>query len=199
MTRLMTIIGAALAVSAQAQVIDKNDNPGTLFPKDYQNFLLDRTARRVGDIITILIDETSAASLTANTTLSKSDSNKVGLKTFVDFFDRLLKPIESSSSSSNSGKGSTDQTAKFSAKITGVVKEVRPNGVLVFEANKSMLINKELQTLKLTGMIRRDDITPENTVKSERVADAELNISGQGGIADRQRRGILTRILDWLF
>lgn len=199
MTRLMTIIGAALAVSAQAQVIDKNDNPGTLFPKDYQNFLLDRTARRVGDIITILIDETSAASLSANTTLSKSDSNKVGLKTFVDFFDRLLKPIESSSSSSNSGKGSTDQTAKFSAKITGVVKEVRSNGVLVFEANKSMLINKELQTLKLTGMIRRDDITPENTVKSERVAEAQLNISGQGGIADRQRRGILTRILDWLF
>jgi len=199
MKKTLIIAFAAFATMSYAQVIDKNNNPGTLFPKDYQNFLLDRTARRVGDLVTIVVDESSAASLAANTKLSKTDSNTFGLKTFVDFFDRLLKPVQSSVASSNSGTGATDQTAKFAAKISGTIKEVRPNGNLVFEANKTLLINKELQTLTLTGTIRRDDIAADNTIKSEKVADANMKVSGQGGIADRQRRGVLTRILDWLF
>lgn len=196
-----TIIAAFVVATgvAQAQVIDKNTNPGSLWNSDVQNYLLDRVAHRAGDIVTIIVSESSLATFAANTNTSKKDSNSVDAKFPIKFLDKLLTPLSNSASSTNSGQGSTSQNGKLEARITGTVKEVKPNGTMVIEATRTLMINKELQSFKLSGLIRRDDILPNNTVKSESIAEADIRFEGKGAIHDRQRRGLLTKVLDWLF
>ncbi len=188
-----------LPALSMAQTIDKNDNPGSLWTPSTVNPFLDRTARRVGDLVTIVISEQSAATFTAATNMKKSDSNKLNLDLFGSFLNNILKPASSGATSSNDGSGTTTQNGKLSARITGVIKEVMPNGVMVVEATRSLVINKELQSFKLRGLVRRDDVSPDNTVMSEALAEADIRFEGKGAIQDRQRRGLLTQVMDWLF
>ncbi|MBN8447306.1 MAG: flagellar basal body L-ring protein FlgH [Gammaproteobacteria bacterium] len=196
--RLLAVI-AMLPAICVAQTIDKNDNPGSLWTPSTVNPFLDRTARRVGDLVTIVISEQSAATFTAATNMKKSDSNKLNLDLFCSFLNNILKPASSGATSSNDGSGTTTQNGKLSARITGVIKEVMPNGVMVVEATRSLVINKELQSFKLRGLVRRDDVSPDNTVMSEALAEADIRFEGKGAIQDRQRRGLLTQVMDWLF
>lgn len=196
--RLLGII-AMLPALSMAQTIDKNDNPGSLWTPSTVNPFLDRTARRVGDLVTIVISEQSAATFTAATNMKKSDSNKLNLDLFGSFLNNILKPASSGATSSNDGSGTTTQNGKLSARITGVIKEVMPNGVMVVEATRSLVINKELQSFKLRGLVRRDDVSPDNTVMGEALAEADIRFEGKGAIQDRQRRGLLTQVMDWLF
>lgn len=183
---------------ANAQVIEKNDNPGSLWSNG-RSYLTDRVARRKGDVLTIVISEQSVASFSANTSTSKKDTNDIEAKFPVKFLDQFLKPFSNSSSSSNDGKGSTSQNGKLQARITGVITEVTANGTMVVEATRTLMINKELQSFKLRGIVRPDDIAPDNTVLSESLAEADIRFEGKGAIQDRQRRGLLTKVLDWLF
>ncbi|MFN8220880.1 MAG: flagellar basal body L-ring protein FlgH [Fimbriimonadales bacterium] len=183
---------ALLSTSALAQ-----DNPGSLW-SDTKNPMVDRIARSVGDIVTIIVSETSSSSFAAQTSTSKSDSNSI-LKGLGPVLGNLIPALSTGANGSSTGQGSTTQTGKLSARITATIKTVLPNGILILEGTKTVTVNKEVQTIKLTGMIRRDDIRSDNTVLSENIADAFIVTSGKGAIADRQRRGFLTRILDWLF
>lgn len=194
----VALLGAALA--AHGQAIDKNDTGGgSLWSDDVRNPFIDRTARRAGDLVTIVISETSAARFAADTSLTKSDSNSTTPPSIGGFFGRLLRPLSSSSESSNSGSGETNASGRVSFRLTAIVREVLPNGNLVLEGARTVTINREVQTFKLSGVVRRDDVMANNTVMSESIADAEIRVEGRGGIYDRQRRGILTRLLDWLF
>lgn len=190
----------ALSVGSGAQVIDKNDNPGSLTPqKGYVNPTEDRTAHRVGDLVTIIVSETSAANFSASLKATKSDSTKVEQQLFMKTLDRIFKPWATSSSSNISGDGTATQNGSMSAKIAAVVTHVMPNGAMVIEGRKTLIVNNETQTYKISGVIRRDDITSTNSVTSDSLAEAEIVMTGKGVIHDRQRRGLLTQILDWLF
>lgn len=192
---------SVLGLSADAQVIDKNYESGSLW-SNQTNPLIDRTARRVGDLITIIISEQSIASFSASTDLKKEDSSKVNTSFVGKFLSGLFRPLSSAStgaSSSNSGSGSTLQNGKLAARLTAVVKQVLPGGNLIIEGTRAVVVNKEIQTFKLSGVIRRDDVRPDNTVYSENIADADIRMEGKGAIYDRQRRGLLTRLLEWLF
>lgn len=70
---------------------------------------------------------------------------------------------------------------------------------MVVEGTRVIKVNKEEQMITFTGIVREDDVLADNTVLSERVAEAKITNLGKGLAADRQRRGIITRILDWLF
>lgn len=149
--------------------------------------------------MTIVISETSVARMAADTSLTKTDANSVTPPGLGQLFNRIFKPLSTGSSGSSTGAGSTNSTGNVSFRLTAVVREVLPNGVLVLEGARTVTVNKDVQTFKLTGAVRRDDILPNNTVLSESIADAEIKVEGKGGIQDRQRRGLLTRLLDWLF
>lgn len=186
---------------AQAQIVDKNfeGSKGSVWNDENGNPLMDRTARREGDIITVLISESSVASYAANTNTTKQDSNKVSLDLLNNIVSRLIRPWNSNDSSANSGGGTSTQNSKLTAKLTAVVKKVMPNGTLLIEGSRSVVVNRETQTFKLSGVIRRDDVKSDNTVMSEQIAEADIRLEGKGAIYDRNRRGLLTRILDWLF
>ena len=202
----ITIACAALTCSALAQV-DSSKNEGSLYGTKSQSLIGARTAMGKGDIVTIIISEASAAQFTASTTATKKDTNSTD-KTNSSILNWLKLPLtgallganSSAANSSVAGAGTTSGATNFTARISALVKEVLPNGNLVLEGTRDLKLNKETQQIVISGIVRRDDVRPDNTVLSENMAMAEIRSMGTGGvIADRQRRGILTRLVDFLF
>jgi flagellar L-ring protein precursor FlgH len=185
-----------LAGSCFAQSEADADKAGNVFEK-YRNPFADRIARREGDILTIIISESTTGSLGATTTLTKSDTNSVNQA--IPILQGLFSSLSAGATSNVAGTGATTANGSLTAQMTVTVKKVMPNGNLVIEGVRAIRMNKDLQTYRLDGVVRPDDIQPDNTIASSKIADAKITLDGKGAIADRQRRGILTRILDWLF
>ncbi len=175
----------------------KSANPGSLWTNSAKDILADRVARKEGDVITIIVSETSSSSFKAETTGSKNDSTSIN-KGVGPILANLIPNWAIGAKSSNSGKGATTQAGTFSAKITAVVKKVYPNGTMLIEGVRSITRNKETQNFSLSGVIRKEDVRSDNSVLSENIANAVIKADGKGMISDRQRRGILSRLLDWL-
>jgi flagellar L-ring protein precursor FlgH len=99
------------------------------------------------------------------------------------------------------GAGETTRTGTLVGTITAKVVEVMPNGNLLLESRKDIVINNERQTLILRGMIRPDDVALDNTIVSSKVADAEVYFVGNGIVQEKQSPGWLVRMLDkaWPF
>ncbi|HJP83386.1 MAG TPA: flagellar basal body L-ring protein FlgH [Fimbriimonadaceae bacterium] len=202
MKLLTTLVLIASATWAFAQ----DQDAGSLFNGKIKNPYLSRTAKCVGDILTIVVSESSAANYSVATQATKKDDNNVAKAMLpflsalnVPLIDQLLGGLSTGAQSSNNGTGSTTQSGKFSTRVAVTVREVQPNGNMLIEGTRLIKINKEEQQITFTGIIREDDIRADNTILSERVADARITNLGKGLAADRQRRGILTWILDWLF
>lgn len=193
------VLGCAGWSAAQGWTGGVDDqNPGSLWNRSSRNSFMDRTAKQEGDLLTILIREISSSSFAAQTTTSKSDANSIS-KALGPLIGALIPAASTAGSGTSAGKGATSQTGSFTARMTAVVKQVLPNGNLVIEGTRWVHINKDTQVFTLTGIVRRDDVRSDNTIFSEQIAEAEIKATGTGAISDRQRRGILTRILDWLF
>lgn len=193
---LLTFFAFAFALVSRGQ--DLKENPGSLFNQAAKNPFTDRTACKVGDIVTILISESSVASFQASTQASKSTSNNVA-KGLGPVLQSLIPALSYGADSKFSGGGSTTHTGRFLASMSVKVVQVLPNGNLVVEGCREIKVNKDWQYFKLSGVLRRDDIRSDNTILSEKIADAQITAESKGTISDKQRRGIITRILDWLF
>lgn len=195
----LMLMGIACSVSiAAAQDPTKGMNPGSLWTGTIPDKLRDRVARQVGDVVTILISEVSSSTFSAGTTASKSDRTDIA-KGIGPVLANILPAWGLGADSKVDGRGSTQQTGRFNARMSAVVKQVLPNGTMLVEGTRSITTNKETQTFVLSGVVRIDDVRPDNTIMSESLANATIKVEGKGLIADRTRRGILTRILDWLF
>ncbi len=157
----------------------------------------DTKARRVGDTLTILINENANAASQANTKTSKSESLNYG-----PGFGPLLHLIKNfgvSGSINDNAAAATNRTDTLTAQIAVVVKQVLPNGNLVVEGHRSVGINAETQNITLSGIVRPQDVTFSNTIQSSLVADAQIKFDGKGPVGDKQHEGIITRIFKVLF
>ncbi|MEN2994868.1 MAG: flagellar basal body L-ring protein FlgH [Thermodesulfovibrio sp.] len=179
----------------------------------------DKKARRVNDLVTIIINESTSAKKTASTTASRNSSTNYGVDTLfgmnTDFniqnlpiinafykAGNVFSPSVKGSATSNfKGSGDTARTGNIIGTITAKVVEVLPNGNLVIESRKEIIVNNEKEILVLRGIIRPDDISQNNTVLSQYVADAQIYLVGEGTIGDKQSQGWLVRFLDkiWPF
>lgn len=198
MKRVCILALALLAVSAVAQDPNKGGNPGSLWSNKAPDILADRTARRVGDVVTILIAENSSATYRAGTNATKNDETSIA-KGLGPILGNLIPNLSIGADSKVAGQGSTTQRGELNARISVIVKEVYPNGTMLVEGTKAITTNKETQNIMISGIIRREDVRPDNTVLSVHVANAQIKTDGKGMIAQRQRKGILTWLVDWLF
>lgn len=158
----------------------------------------DRKARRVGDLVTIIIVERAQATQTAATQSGKDGSLQVGPFSLADLLP-VVPAIGGSASDSVSSSGSTTRGGSVNARMTAKVVEVLPNGNLAIEGRQTIVINGEEQVIVVSGIVRPQDIAPDNTVLSTFVADATIVYSGTGPIGDKQEPGLLTRLFNWLF
>lgn len=188
-----------LAVAVAGAIAQSKTDSGSIYQGGVRNPFIDQIARQKGDIVLIVINEQSAASFAAATKATKGDSNSVSVDVLSGFLGRIFGPLSSSGSSSVAGQGDTSQSSKMVARMSAVVKEVFPNGTMLVEGSRSLVTNKETQTFILSGIIRPIDIQPDNSISSTKIAEAEIRMEGTGMIQDRQRKGILTQLLDWLF
>lgn len=156
----------------------------------------DRKARDVGDILTVVISESTTQTATKSRTNSKSGSVNVGTGTGI--FD-FIRAFSASGSDNWQADGTATDTNRFSGQISVTVVEVLPNDNLIIEGTQSIWQNRDEHKITLRGVIRRDDVTMYNTVPSSKVADATLKFDGKGPLNAKQRQGILTQIFNFLF
>ncbi len=167
------------------------------------NMYSDRKARTVGDILTILISETSTATRTGKTSNSKTASANMSAST--GLFSQLFRffKFDSSASAKNADSVATNGTVSNSntvtARMTAQVVEVKPNGNLVIAGSQTVAQGGEEQKITVNGIVRTEDISGDNTVYSYNVANAQIHIDGKGPIAAKQKQGIITQLLNFFF
>lgn len=190
----------------------QNYSNGSIWQASSGSLAEDGKARRVGDIVTIIITETASASKEASTATGRSTSLSAGIPAFMGLEGagillnnlggkeaNLSKLIEASNSSKFDGSGSTSRTETLNATITAKVVDILPNGNLNIEGRRNVKVNNEDQIVTIKGTIRPRDITAENTINSVYVADAQISYSGEGIISDRQKPGWLMNVIDKLW
>ena len=174
---------------------------GSLFRSYMANSLYsDVTARRVGDIITVTLSESTSASKSADTTTAKDSS--VNLDTITGLGGQAVNiggqsiQLGIGSSSDFSGDSAANQSNSLSGAISVTVVDVLPNNNLVIQGEKWLTLNHGDEYIRLTGIIRPADISPENEIVSTKVANARIQYSGTGSFARAQERGWLTKFFD---
>lgn len=182
----------------------------------------DRKARNVGDLVTIVVTERASAENSAATktesdsTLTQKITSDVGyqallgtpvaklLELLLDADTRdvpagsELNVIDGATTNEFDGKGGTERSGTFTATITCRVVAALPGDVLHVRGRRAIVVNHEMQYMTLEGLVRRADISIENTVRSTALAEARITLDGLGVIDDKQRPGWLSRIFSWL-
>ena len=167
-------------------------------------------ARRVGDIVTIKIVESSSATNKATTKTGRSSSVEGNIDGFFNMEKRYpsthpffnpFSQIKGGLETDFDGSGTTHRSGDLSAYITTRVIDVLPNGNLVILGNREVTVNNEKQFIELSGIVRQRDISPDNIILSTFISDAKIEYRGTGVISDNQNPGWLTRIVNvvWPF
>ena len=156
----------------------------------------DHKAHTVGDILTVIVNESTRTSATKSHTNSKSGNTN--LSAGVGIFD-FIRAASASGSDSFTANGAASDVNSVNARITVTVVDVLPNGNMVVEGNQSIWQNRDEHKITFRGIVRRDDVRYDNTIYSTQVADATLKFDGKGPLNAKQRQGILTQVFNFLF
>ena len=206
------------------EVVVQKDPAATpsLFDPDRANYLFtDNRARAIGDIVVVNIVESVSASNKASTKSQKDSSLNFGVENFFGKSRMRALPfgtflgtkqglgfnapvgttpmIKASSVSKFQGNGETKREADVSASVAARVVKILNGGVLQIEGARQIKVNGETQIIVVRGLVRARDIGPDNSISSTYLADAKIEIYGQGILADKQKPGWLTRILDHIW
>ncbi len=179
---------------------------GSLYT-DRASLFEDRRARRLNDLVTVLIMESVSGSKKAETSTKRDSSMDAAVEKFFGIplnlnLDNLYgkgntfdPSVKGSSQSAFKGSGETKREGSVRGTITARVVDVLPNGNLVIESRKEITVNFEKQVLVLQGIIRPEDISPQNTIESTRIADAKIFLVGEGVVDLNQKPGWLSILL----
>jgi flagellar L-ring protein precursor FlgH len=163
----------------------------------------DLKARRVGDVLTIHLRESTNASKSAATKTAKTTAvNNTGPTIFGKTFTAAGVPILTTTmngADSFDGSGSSTQGNSLAGSLTVTVMEVQSNGNLVIQGEKTLKLNQGDEFVRVSGVVRRADIATDNTVTSDKIADAHISYSGRGVIDSANRVGWLARFFNSAF
>lgn len=186
-------------------------NNGAIYQHGFdRNLYSDRKALRVGDIITIQLNERTQASKNASSSLQKDSNINIGAPNILGMAITPKNPLASigalgmtnetlsleasaNAARSNQGSGKADQSNSLNGSITVTVADVLPNGVLVVRGEKWLTLNTGDELIRISGLVRPDDVSKDNTVSSTRIADARITYSGTGAFANASKPGWLSR------
>lgn len=167
---------------------------GEVSPAAGRSFFADHRALKSGDVLTVLITESSSASESARTSTDKNDAANASLTTP----SRGQRQWQVGLGGSFSGGGQIERSGQLLARLSVAVESTDENGNLQVHGEQDIELNGEHQRIRLEGAVRPDDISPDNTVPSWRIMHARIELVGKGLLARNQSPGLLTRILQWL-
>lgn len=158
-------------------------------------FFGDQKASKVGDILTINLNETTTSTKANAATVSKSSSATIENPTVLGQELKMDTTVPQQGTDF-SGNASANQNNSLNGTISVTVFKVYPNGVLAVRGEKWLRLNQGDEYIRFSGVVRKQDISPDNTVESERVADARITYSGTGDVAAGSEQGWVSRLLN---
>jgi len=187
--------------------------PGSLWEERNSESILfmDHKASQVNDIVTVQIVESVTGAGTSNSKYEKEtelgfqvDSlfglpQSLGMNNFLGLGSPFQPGVKGSTINDFEGKGTTARTGTLQGTITCRVVELFPNGNMEIRGSREVTVNREQQFIVLSGVIRQEDISAFNTIRSDHIADARIEYYGEGILADKESPGWLARLLDWVW
>jgi flagellar L-ring protein precursor FlgH len=164
------------------------------------DLFMDLRARAIGDVLTIVLVERTAATKESSTSTAKGTSIDTGMPIIAggpvtSDGDQILNN-EIQSDTSFNGQADSSQSNRLDGSISVTVADRLPNGNLLVRGEKRIVLNQGEEYIQLQGIVRPVDIGPQNTVASTKLADARISYSGRGALADANRHGWLARFFN---
>lgn len=169
---------------------------GGVYNSSYNwSLIQDRRAYRVGDILTVKLDESTQASKQARTNYGKKNDVALGVpEAFGHAVDKLSGAIDGNRNFN--GSATSQQQNSLRGAITVAVYKVLPNGVLAIRGEKWLTLNQGDEYMRVTGLVRADDVERDNSVSSQRIANARISYAGRGALSDANAAGWLVRFFN---
>lgn len=181
------MIGAVLLLPVASALAQQADAPLL-----QRSLFADRKAHRPGDMLTVVITEVASATATARTRADKEES----------VFGQINQPderpwnLDLAFGNDFEGGGQIQRSGRLLGKLTVVVQSVDAHGNLEVIGEQDIRVNNEEQRIALSGRVRSEDIAPDNTIASSRIANARIDFKGEGVLARKQSPGLLTKLFD---
>ncbi|MBK7858985.1 MAG: flagellar basal body L-ring protein FlgH [Archangiaceae bacterium] len=194
----------------EGQAADAQMAPGSLFMagQGASGLFTDQRAYRVNDLVVVRVEEMADATRKADTDIKRESGMSVDVSMFLKAINAagitaalpaLDAKVGLANGTSFDASGSTSRTEHLQANVPALVRKVLPNGNLFVEGHRVVLVNQEENHFYISGVVRPIDIDQKNTVKSNLMADAEVEFTGRGVITDNQRQGWLSRFFGWVW
>jgi flagellar L-ring protein precursor FlgH len=178
----------------------------SLWREGARGFFRDQRARRVGDLLTVSVTVDDRATLSNETARSRSNSEDLGIPSFLGLETKLDKVLPSavnpaslvgaSSDMSNQGRGNVRRQEAIDFNIAATIVQVLPNGNMVIDGRQEIRVNFEVREIGIAGIVRPEDITPGNRISHEKIAELRVAYGGRGQITDVQQPRYGAQILD---
>ncbi|WP_339672257.1 flagellar basal body L-ring protein FlgH [Dasania marina] len=167
---------------------------GSLYQAGYRGSLFsDKRAARVGDVLTILLDERTSSSKKSETEIKKESDMAFNAGTLfgrnITYNGDEILSAGVTQDRDFKGDAASDQSNRLQGSITVTVSDVLPNGLLAVRGEKWMTLTNGEEFIRVKGLVRQEDISPNNTVSSTKLADARITYSGTGDFADASKQG----------
>ena len=174
---------------------------GSIYQGQASSFIFeDMKAKRVGDILTVVLSERTNATKSASTTTKKENTTDLGAPTIfgaaVSHGGRNLLSADVETSQEFTGEGDSEQSNALTGTISVTIAKVFPNGNMFVKGQKRMLLNNGEEFIQITGIVRPMDVSVSNTVSSTLIADARITYSGKGTISDANKMGWLAKFFN---
>ncbi len=199
MTKWTAVIGIAIvglmASQTEAQSLWKR--------RGFQSSSMfsDTVALQRGDILTIIVRERQSMRTDEDTTLEKTSTLSAALEEF-NIKPNTFEPLPTVRGSSQrdfEGKAKVNKNGTFEAQMSVLVVDVQPNGNLIVEGTRRIQMDRDIRSMRISGLVRPQDVNARNTVLSENVANASITFLGEGPSNKTVNRGWLSNILDYLW
>lgn len=216
----LTPVGASTPASGYRQVSLPMPPPepqqaasaNSLWRSGARGFFKDQRARRTGDVLTVQLTINDKAALSNQTTRTRKNSDDLGVDNLFGLESKLdnvlpgdsKNPVDpgnlvaASSATSNLGKGAVQRSEAIRMNVAAIITQMLPNGNLVIEGRQEVRVNFEVREVIVAGVVRPEDITPQNTVPHDKIAELRVGYGGRGQITDVQQPRYGAQVLDIL-
>ena len=193
--------GRQIVAEIPAPAPISHDN-NSLWQPGAQSFFHDPRAMHIGDVITVNVTVDDSAKLANTTSRSRTNSENANATSLFGL-EKVLPPtmdptslVKMGSDNSNVGTGKVERSEALNLTLAALVAQVLPNGNLVIDGHQQVRVNNELRDMRLSGIVRREDITQNNTVNLSKIAEARVIYGGRGTVSDVQQPRYGSQLFD---
>jgi flagellar L-ring protein precursor FlgH len=178
------------------EIVPASYQPNSLFSTDARGFFKDQRAHKVGDILTVVVTIDDSAQISNATTRKRTAGNEANVGSSLgSLFGAKIPGVDLSATGgistggtmTDGGNGSVNRKESLQTNVAAVVTQCLPNGNLVIEGHQEVRVNFEVRDLVVQGIVRPEDIQSDNTIPSEKIAEARIAYGGRGQITDVQQ------------